>query len=420
MKVAQLTYSARPSSAVTRLSLTLRKLGVDSDIIAIHASEGLSARLVRRSFLRKVKNRLQYIREKHDVDSNYPQHSDMYFSTGDFGVSENQLLKMLLGYDVINLHWINGMLSYELIRKICELGKPVFWTMHDCWAYSGGCHHGCENYENSCGTCPVLGSHSADDLSRKNFHHKQELWGDKEIIPISPSHWMHNRVQRSALFKGKRAFCVGNGIDLDVFNPKRKHRQFGSDKYNLLVGADSPVSSPYKGFSSTVEVMKIIAETKPELAQRIRLIFFGSKCAPEVVRSYFSDCYEVQVLGYISNQEELASVYADTDLFLATSIYDNLPTTLIESLACGTPVAAFDTGGISDIVQHQRNGYLAPRLDAQEMAAGIDWILANNVDNVLGENGRRYAEENFADTLMAENYMKLYEQALQGQIKLGS
>ena len=117
-------------------------------------------------------------------------------------------------------------------------------------------------------------------------------------------------------------------------------------------------------------------------------------------------------MGYISSQEDMARLYQSSDFFLCTSTFDNLPSTLIESISCGTPCISFCTGGIQDIIEHKKNGYLSKTKDANDLAEGIKWCIDNNRNNVLGHNGRQTAIEKFKDTEIAKLYAEFYSEAL--------
>lgn len=404
MKVAQITYSANPSSAVTRLSKSLNMQNIQSDILAIK-SNNIEIKKIKPNIVNKVINHIIYISEKKILKILYPRKNQMYFDISNYGCITKKFIVALQDYDIIHIHWINGMLSYKDIKKISNINKPVLWTMHDCWAYTGGCHHGCNNFKELCGNCKILNSNNKNDISKYVLKKKIKNFSNNLII-ISPSKWMDERVKTSTLFKNNKSYYIPNGIPTNIF--KSYNNKHGL--YRILVGADSPQKSPYKGYEYLVKTIKIIVEKYPNYSQKIELIFFGNNCDSEIIRKDLAGVKSIKFEGYINSQEKLAKLYSSANYFLCTSIYDNLPTTLIESLACYTPCISFDTGGINDIIDHKFNGYLAERLNCEDLAKGIIWCINNNNKNILGENGRAKVMSCFSDYLMAKRHSELYKE----------
>lgn len=405
MKVAQLTYSANPSSACVKLSHALNDLGVKSDIIAVESHSDVDALLIQEDIVDKSIRHAKYLYEKAQIRLLYPHKTGMFFDKSDYGVSWRILNKIICNYDIINLHYINGMLSYDTIRKLSKERKKIVWTMHDCWAFTGGCHHGCDGYMVDCGKCKVLNSSCQNDLSHQILLDKLRKWNDVDIHIVSPSSWMNNKVAKSRIFKNKDYRHILNGIDLEQFKRNKKQN---IDKYTLLVGALSPVSSPYKGYNELVNIMNIYAKTQPEYAKKTKLVFFGD-CSYEQVRFDFPECIEIEALGVVKNGPALANIYSNADAYISTSQFDNLPTTIIEALACGTLSVCFDIGGIGDIIEHMSTGYLVKKNKYNDFIDGILWCL--NADSSNAANlCRLNAENKFDMYTMAHSYKMLYEE----------
>ena len=267
MKVAQITYSANPSSAVTRLSKSLNMQNIQSDILAIK-SNNIEIKKIKPNIVNKVINHIIYISEKKILKILYPRKNQMYFDISNYGCITKKFIVALQDYDIIHIHWINGMLSYKDIKKISNINKPVLWTMHDCWAYTGGCHHGCNNFKELCGNCKILNSNNKNDISKYVLKKKIKNFSNNLII-ISPSKWMDERVKTSTLFKNNKSYYIPNGIPTNIF--KSYNNKHGL--YRILVGADSPQKSPYKGYEYLVKTIKIIIEKYPNYSQKIELIF---------------------------------------------------------------------------------------------------------------------------------------------------
>ena len=411
MKIAQITYGAYDSSAVTRLSRALNKCGVQSDLIAVKLGAGVSGTCVQASQIHRAMNHAKWISENKAVNRKY-QKTPMLFDVSDFGVMTDIQIKKLSEYDVLHMHYINGMISYRQMQQLTDLHKPMFWTMHDCWAFTGGCHYmafGCDKYKDRCTACPVLNS-GFDDISTACQRKKIESYPNTINI-ISPSKWMNERVKQSRIFGKNPSDQIYNGVDLNVFHGKEDCEKNQNNRKVILIGADSPVASPYKGYSHIVNALKGLRDAHPGLSEKIELVFFGGGCDPERLKKDF-DGYQIKLKGFVTRQEDVAKLYREADVFLTASLYDNLPTTLIESLASGTPCVGYKTGGIPEIVDHQVNGYLAEREDDIGLAKGLLWVLENNKENVLGRQGREKAEKCFNDMDSAKNHIRLYHERL--------
>jgi glycosyltransferase involved in cell wall biosynthesis len=144
---------------------------------------------------------------------------------------------------------------------------------------------------------------------------------------------------------------------------------------------------------------------------QIELIIFGNRDEKHVPNFPIKTTF----LGTISNDEKLALCYSAADVFLAPSLEDNLPNTVMESLACGTPVVAFRTGGIPDMVQHQQNGYLAEYRSSTDFARGIAWVYSAN-RQLLSTNSRRTIEDYFSEHIIACRHIELYESLLKNHV----
>lgn len=404
MKVAQVTYGANNSSVCVKLNEELNRLGVESDIVTIKSELTSNVVRVKENICFRIIRHMRYVLENKCIGIKYKKDNNAIFDICNYGLPHYQVKSLLSKYDVIHMHYVTGMLSYKDIERIASWGKTVVWTMHDCWAYTGGCHCGCDNYQKGCGGCEVLNSSDSSDVSANSLKQKKRTFGQSGIVVVSPSNWMDNRVSKSLVFKDNQHLCIFNGVDLETFKPYPRSK---SSKYILLAGAVSPRTSPFKGYGKLVEAMKILSDRYPEVMSEIKLIFFGGADLSQI-RDDFDDNIELEALGYVSNREELARIYSMSDLFLSTSISDNLPTTIIEAAACGTPTVAFDIGGISDIIVDGVTGKLIDNLDVGKYA---DYIVESLTH--LGElraNCRKRAEECFDSKEMARNYLSLYQE----------
>ena len=310
--------------------------------------------------------------------------------------------------DIVHLHWIcGGMMTIEDISRI---KAPIIWSLHDNWAFTGGCHikWECEKYRENCGACPRLGSQKENDLSRRVWRRKQKSFANIDNITIvGLSHWLTESSKNSSLLKNRKHITLPNPIDINIFKPfyKDKARELWNlpkDKKLVLFGAMSATSDINKGFKELSDAMEKLT------SKDIELVVFGSSKPQNAPDFGFKTHY----LGRLHDDVSLVTLYSAVDVMVVPSLQENLSNTIMESLACATPVVAFDVGGNSDMIEHKINGYLAKPLESDDLANGIDWVLnASNYDE-LCINARKKVVKEFDSKVVAKKYIKLYEEVL--------
>ncbi|MBD2180974.1 glycosyltransferase family 4 protein [Aerosakkonema funiforme] len=315
--------------------------------------------------------------------------------------------------DIINLHWVcAGYLRIESLAKIAKLNKPIVWTLHDMWAFTGGCHYsqGCDRYINSCGACPHLHSSKNKDLSRWIWQRKAKSWQNINITIVTPSKWLAKCAKASSLFKEQRIEVIPNGIDTKIYRPidKKQARellQLPQDKHLILFGATAATSDRRKGFHLLQPALESLSKTAWK--EKTELVVFGASESGDDTELGFKCNY----LGQIGDDLSLALIYSAADVFVASSVEDNLPNTIVEAIACGTPSVAFNIGGIPDIIEHQQNGYLAEPYQTEDLAKGIAWVLENpERHKKLSYRARAKAEQEFTQEIQAHRYTSLYSE----------
>ena len=320
--------------------------------------------------------------------------------------------------DILHLHWINrGFLSLHSIEKLFCMNKPIVWTLHDMWLFTGGCHYAgeCTRYEKECHHCPFLKSPAAHDLSNKVFQAKLKLFrfADKNKITIvTCSRWLSDAARKSRLLNGFNIVSIPNPIDNTIYYPQERSAArtllgLPLDKKLLLFGAGN-ISDKRKGLQYLVVAFQIIKQKNPEWVERIELVLFGK--SNQATENVFP--FPVHGLGVLTNEHRIASLYNACDLFALPSLEDNLPNTVMESLACGTPVVAFRTGGIPEMVEHLHNGFLADYRSAESMAEGIVTLLSSPEQSELRRNARAKVERDYAPKIVADQYRAVYANLL--------
>ncbi len=311
--------------------------------------------------------------------------------------------------DIIHLHWIcGGMLRIENLKRI---NKPIIWTIHDMWAFTGGCHYsdGCDRFQQDCGNCPQLNRSGENDLSWSILRRKKKAWSRLDITIVTPSRWLAECAQKSSLFKDRRIEVIHNGLDLNLFKPidtttAREIWDLPIDKKLILFGAMSATSGHRKGFDLLHEGLQQLAV---RWSGKAELVVFGSS-EPENPPDFG---LPVHYLGHLHDDVSLALLYAAADVMVTPSRQDNLPNTVVESLACGTPVVAFDIGGMPDMIEHHINGYLAKPFNTSDLAAGINRVLSDkNHHKELCINAREKAVACFDIKKVARQYESLYQE----------
>jgi glycosyltransferase involved in cell wall biosynthesis len=338
----------------------------------------------------------------------YRRRSDATFSASCMGLARLYQHPMVRSADVVCLHWVAG--GFLRPRDLVRIGKPVVWRLSDMWPFTGGCHYsgGCERYEDSCGKCPQLGSASVADLSRWNWRRKRAAWECMDLTVVAPSRWIADCAQRSSLFRGRRIERIATGVDLARYRPldrdlARKSFGFPPDKKLILFGALAATSDRRKGFDHLQAAVRRFGGSIR--TADYHLVVFGGASDPPDGDIGIPATY----VGRLHDDISLALLYSAGDVLVLPAIEDNLPNVAIEAIACGTPVVAFKIGGMPDIVEHRRNGYLAPPFDTDDLARGIEWVLVDDDrHDALCAAARRKAEERFDLTDQARRYRALF------------
>ncbi|HEY8781977.1 MAG TPA: glycosyltransferase family 4 protein [Mucilaginibacter sp.] len=321
----------------------------------------------------------------------------------------------ILNADILHLHWTNGgYLSINNLKKLFETGKPVVWTLHDMWAFTGGCHYsgGCDHFKNQCGDCWMLRDRDKKDISFAGWMRKNDMFKPaKNIVFVTCSYWLAGVARTSSLLKGFRIETIPNPIDIEIFSPKDKTALRGKWNINLnskiiLFGAAN-ILDRRKGITYLVDSLNDLKNNYQDVSD-IEIVIFGKNKSFDVSQLPF----KVHELNIITSQHDLAELYSLADVFVTPAIEDNLPNTVMEALACGTPVVAFNTGGIPDMVEHKKNGYLAEFKSSADFAAGIHYILNSQQKEALGGNARNKVLENFTNEIVASKYMAVYQSIL--------
>lgn len=317
--------------------------------------------------------------------------------------------------DLVHLHWFGG--GFLPISALTNLSVPLVWTLRDMWAFTGGCHYtaGCTGYRTSCGRCPQLRSIRDRDLSRTIWQQKHDTWAGLNLWLVPISTWLAECATQSRLFAETPSRVIPNGVDTRRFRPiptaeARAAWGLSPDRRYILFGAVDALHDRRKGFSQLAEAALILAESC--WTTRAELLVFGD-LAPETAPSLG---LTTRFLGPIDDDERLAQLYAAADVMVVPSLQEAFGKTLIEAMACGTPVVAFANGGPVDIVTHGEDGYLARPFEPTDLARGIEWSLESpSRTEELGRRARRRVEQDFDMRVVVDRYHDLYRSILEGR-----
>jgi len=349
----------------------------------------------------------------HTLLSDYPKRpSGLEMFTDAESSVRLDLIREIQEADIVNLHWIAGAMDHSNAALALK-NKPVVWTLHDMNPFTGGCHYAgdCLKYKTSCGACPQLGSDNTDDLSQQVWKQKSTAYQNLKINVVTPSRWLGRCASESALFSRFSVNVIPYGFPLDIFKPYpktqiRKSSNVSETAKLILFGADSVINQR-KGFAYLLEALN---RFPLKSGHEYILVTFGSLPQGANIPSK----YQVLNTGQISDENQLALIYSAADLFVLPSLEDNLPNTVVEAMACGLPVVGFDIGGMPDMVEHKKTGYLAKPRDIAGLAEGINWIISSYENGVnFSERCREKAEQNYAHDIQAKAYNHLYQRLLQ-------
>lgn len=314
--------------------------------------------------------------------------------------------------DIVHLFWVNaGFLRIETLK---EFRRPIVWTLHDMWPFTGGCHYDeeCGKFRLSCGNCPVLRSARERDLSRRIWERKRSSWKGVPITVVATSRWLADMARSSSLFEGQRIEVIPNGLDTEIYKPidkatARDAYNLPQDKRLILFSAFGATSDKRKGGQLLMKALEKLSQEG--WAGEAELVIVGASM-PENPADMGM---KVHYMGRMHDEISQVLLYSAADVMVAPSMQENLSNAVMESLACGTPVVAFNIGGMPDMIDHQCNGYLAAPFETGDLAAGIAWVLENQGRlSALAQCARQTVEERYAVEMVAHRYSQLYQALL--------
>jgi glycosyltransferase involved in cell wall biosynthesis len=404
--------------AAYRLHTGLRRAGVESSMLVWEKkTDDPHVRRLKRpaGVLARMKHRLRAGAIARDAARypNRPPSLDLF--SDDRAPDGDRLLAHLPPCDVINLHWVAGFVDYGgFFPAAARLGTPLVWRLADMNAFTGGCHYddGSGKFTAQCGACHQLGSSDENDLSRQVWLRKKAALSQVPkggLHLVATSRWIEGEAKRSSLLGDRDVTVIPNGLDVSDFAPR--DRKFSRDFFDLppdakivLFAADS-AANVRKGFAYLAEALAGMRDV-----DNLLLVSVGGG-EPKV------EGVPHRHLGRINDDRVLSLAYSAADVYAIASLQESFGQTVSESLACGTPVAAFATGGIVDMVRPGVTGELAPTRDVAALRAAVKRLLLSDPDNRsrMADNCRRIAVAEYSLEVQAKQYEALYHSLIEAR-----
>jgi len=409
LKVVHISASDRVGGAAVaafRLHESLRQQGIDSHMLVLRkvSHDAHVHRLaLRMSRWGRAQRRLGAWRHRRRLAGNPREPGSVHWSLNSFRYPIAGIINDFAA-DVVNLHWVGD--NFLPLSELTKIRAPIVWTLHDMWAFTGGCHlaRSCEGFMQSCGHCPQLVRSAEGDISRQLLRKKQRLWAGMPLTIACPSQWLADCARRSSTLQSQRIEVLGNPAPSQRYKAldralARQAFNLPSEQRLLLFGAVGGTSDQHKGF----HLLRQALEGMPADGGLQLLIFGGSG------NEALDLPLPARQTGHLHDEQSLSLLYAACDVYILPSLQENLPNVLLEALTCGTPCVAFDGSGVPDIIQHKRNGYLARLGDVADLQRGIEWTLAQSWDRqaLRADIIRRYGEAR-----IAQQYIELYRSLL--------
>ena len=330
--------------------------------------------------------------------------TDIDFWKTDFILKTEEFKKA----DLVHCHNLHGYyFNLKTLQKMSQQ-KPLIWTLHDMWAITPYCHHTFSEVAKD-GFFPCSGIETAPKFSWHDepylLRQKKRIYDNSKIQIVTPSLWLKKKVEESILAKHPIT-QINNGVNTQIFQKynqtkSREELQLPVGKKIILFLADGGKRNPWKDWKRIKNVIFHYKKNKN--------IFF--LCIGGNKNINHSNIREIK---YISDDKRLSKFYSASDLFILSSKAENSPLTILEAMACGTPIVSFNLGGINELIAHMENGYLADYNKKENLIDGIEYLFSLNQEKLkkISNNSIKKIHDSFTLDLMVNGYLNLYKQIL--------
>jgi glycosyltransferase involved in cell wall biosynthesis len=370
-------------------------------------------------WLREITDRIIYSNFKLRTDT-----SNTLFSAIDtgFDIAKHQTV---IEADIINIHWSSFFLASYSINKILELGKPVFFTLHDMRHFTGGCHYsaGCTEFQSSCFPCPQISTEIGKLIVRDQFDELQHVFRNhKNIYLTTPSNWLSELAASSTLFRGIKKYSIPNSLS-PVFNEKNISRaklrfllNIPPNHVTFLFIANG-LDERRKGAAVFVQALLEIAEelkdspSKPiGITTIATVVTLGNE--HHVFDGLSSAQFNLINMGHIRDEHKIAEIYSAADFLVLPTLEDNYPNVIIESLAMGTPVITYNSGGCGEIINEtNETGYLVNHQDIVSLKDIINRTIAKEI-SFSPLRCKEYVKNNNKASDQANRFLSAFKDSL--------
>jgi glycosyltransferase involved in cell wall biosynthesis len=380
-----------------------QKYGDDPSVMAFAPKKDIFTRVRRRW------RRYLITRELRRYEASRPTGLERF--SDDRSVYGAELPRNLPPCDVVNLHQVDGFVDYQTFFSEWSQRTPLVWRLADMNVLTGGCHYdvGCGKFLEGCGQCPQLGSDAPEDLSKKVWARKKRAFDSLDsgrLHVVATSRWMADQIRKSPLLSRFSVTIIPNMIDTSTFAPR--NRRFARDVLGLphdariVLFVSDGMTNKRKGLSFLAEALEGLSAEQGTILVSVG----GGKLALNAKINYVH-------LGHVLNDLFLSVIYSAVDLFVMPSLQESFGQTVLEAMACGTPVVGFDVGGIPDMVRPGLTGRLVPVGDSVALGNAIQGLLDDSPGRErMAVECRRIALGEYSYKHLSDRYVELYHSML--------
>lgn len=303
-----------------------------------------------------------------------------------------------LDNEITHLHWTPGVISIDEISKQLKSGSRIVWTLHDMWAFTGGCHFSdqCNEFLHGCTSCPQVKPIFRTAV-QKSFDRKlQALQSTNNLEIVTPSNWLKAQAQASKILAEKQIFVIPNPIDCEVFKPNQQTQTRHTD---LVIGCSAAnLNETRKGIELFIKWTDDYISKFPD--KKLSVLAVGSG-------QIISDRVEVRTTGFVSDKKELSDLYNQMDIFVSLATSDNFPLNIGEAVASGLPTICRDSGGMPELVDHGKTGFLVSNIEEFHESLTI-LINDRELRYQMGMDARLKALQEFDTRVVTNQYLQIY------------